>query len=120
MSKIVYLFDSITKEFTNVYTAQESPLEPGVFITPTDSTQIVPPAFNTETSKCIFQNNSWSIVEIPPQPQPTPEELQEQINNEARAYLTSTDWYVIRLTETGTAIPQDILTNRQQARERIV
>lgn len=45
---------------------------------------------------------------------------QEQINAEARAYLASTDWYVIRLQETGVAIPADILTKRQESRNAIV
>lgn len=50
----------------------------------------------------------------------TPEQLQEQINFEARAYLNSTDWYVVRFAETGVAIPQDILDARQAARDNIV
>lgn len=42
------------------------------------------------------------------------------INEEARAYLNSTDWYVVRFAETGVPIPQEILDARQAARERIV
>jgi len=34
-------------------------------------------------------------------------------------YLTSTDWYATRLAETGKAIPDEILTARQAARDRI-
>ena len=34
-------------------------------------------------------------------------------------YLTSTDWYATRLAETGRAIPDEILTERQAARDRI-
>ncbi len=34
-------------------------------------------------------------------------------------YLTSTDWYATRLAETGKAIPSEILTARQAARDRI-
>ena len=34
----------------------------------------------------------------------------------ARRYLAETDWYVTRKAETGTAIPNDILTKRAQAR----
>ena len=45
---------------------------------------------------------------------------QEQINNESREYLKSTDWYVVRQQETGVAIPQDILDARQAARESII
>ena len=35
------------------------------------------------------------------------------------AYLTSTDWYATRLSETGKAIPDEILTERQKARDKI-
>tara|TARA_Y100000385_G_scaffold131974_1_gene137270 strand:- start:974 stop:1321 length:348 start_codon:yes stop_codon:yes gene_type:complete len=34
----------------------------------------------------------------------------------AKQYLESTDWYVTRKTETGEAIPSDIITKRAQAR----
>ena len=34
-------------------------------------------------------------------------------------YLASTDWYATRLAETGKAIPPEILTSRQSARDRI-
>ena len=46
----------------------------------------------------------------------TPVEIQEAINTDALAYLASTDWYVIRLQETGVAVPQDILDARASAR----
>ncbi len=35
---------------------------------------------------------------------------------EARVYLNSTDWYVIRFTETGEPIPEDVLQGRAAAR----
>ena len=40
-------------------------------------------------------------------------------NKDARKYLADTDWYVVRKTETGEAIPDDITTARQEARDRI-
>ena len=40
-------------------------------------------------------------------------------NKDARRYLADTDWYVVRKTETGEAIPDDITTARQEARDRI-
>lgn len=51
---------------------------------------------------------------------PTEEQLQQQANAAARAYLASTDWYVIRLQETGQAIPEEILEARSQARSRVI
>lgn len=41
-------------------------------------------------------------------------------NEEARAYLASTDWYVIRFIETGTKVPLDVSTKRTTARLSIV
>lgn len=53
-------------------------------------------------------------------PEPPYAPTQDDINAEARAYLNSTDWYVVRFAETGTPIPQDILDARQAARDSIV
>lgn len=52
-------------------------------------------------------------------PVPTAEQLQAQINTEARTYLASTDWYVIRLQETGEAVPVDVLADRAAARSLV-
>lgn len=41
-------------------------------------------------------------------------------NTEARAYLASTDWYVIRLQETGQPVPEDVLASRAAAREKVI
>lgn len=54
------------------------------------------------------------------QPDPTAEEVQEQVNAEARAYLLSTDWYVTRWRENGTPIPVEISAERDAARLRVV
>lgn len=45
---------------------------------------------------------------------------QDRVNQEALAYLASTDWMVTRYAETGTAIPADVLTARAAARSSIV
>ena len=42
-----------------------------------------------------------------------------RINDEARAYLRDTDWYVIRETETGTPAPRGLSATRQAARDRV-
>ena len=55
--------------------------------------------------------------------EPTAEEIaNNQINiqnYQARKYLADTDWYVTRKAETGKAIPDDIVTKRQEAREKV-
>lgn len=35
---------------------------------------------------------------------------------QAKQYLADTDWYATRYAETGTAIPEEVLTKRAQAR----
>ena len=56
--------------------------------------------------------------------EPTAEEIANNLvameNYEARKYLADTDWYVTRKAETGKAIPDDILTKRQEAREKVI
>ena len=44
---------------------------------------------------------------------------QEAINKEARDYLASTDWYVVREMETGVPAPQEIKDARQEARLKV-
>lgn len=49
-----------------------------------------------------------------------PPDPQEAINAEALAYLASTDWYVVRFSETGVAIPDDIKNLRESSRNAII
>lgn len=59
--KTVYLYDAETREFTGTYEAQESPLEPGVFITPEASTDTPPPDFLVGQATC-FIDGEWRHV----------------------------------------------------------
>lgn len=47
-------------------------------------------------------------------------EAQAVINKTNRDYLASTDWYVLRKSDAGTAIPSEIVTKRAEARAAIV
>jgi len=40
----------------------------------------------------------------------------EQVKNSANALLSSTDWYVTRKAETGTAVPSEVATYREAVR----
>ena len=55
--------------------------------------------------------------------EPTAEEIANNLvaseNYLARKYLAETDWYVTRKAETGKAIPDDIATKRQEARDKV-
>ena len=44
---------------------------------------------------------------------------QDATNKEARAYLDSTDWYLVREMETGIPTPQQIKDARQEARLKV-
>lgn len=63
-------------------------------------------------------DENYVVDKIPPTP--TAEEIQEDnqrvVRENAKKYLADTDWYAARKAETGTAIPEDILTKRAQAR----
>ena len=52
--------------------------------------------------------------------QPSEQEIQAKVNFKALEYLASTDWYVVRLIETGKPIPEDILLAREAARAAII
>ena len=65
-----------------------------------------------------FDEDGYPFLTDPPAP--TAEQIQLQANAEARAYLASTDWYVIRLQETGEPTPEGILIARAEARASVV
>lgn len=81
----------------------------------TDNATIPADPANTDYANYL----AWLSEGNTPEPADVPDP-QIAINEEARAYLNSTDWYVVRFAETGTPIPQDILDARQAARSRII
>ena len=44
-------------------------------------------------------------------------DAEETKRQEAMTYLVETDWMITRLSETGKAVPQEVLDNRQAARD---
>jgi Tfp pilus assembly protein PilW len=86
---------------------------------------------NDNTSVPNDPNNSdcvavlaWIEEGNTPAPQFTDEEIaantQEVTNATSRAYLASTDWYIVRRAETSEGVPSDIITARAAARDAIV
>ena len=47
------------------------------------------------------------------------EEERVRVNDEARAYLRETDWYIIRQAETGAKTPDGTREKRRAARARV-
>lgn len=80
----------------------------------------------TEERQAYFDQNGVYPIEdsdIPESERITPPTAEQIIEGEAiraklvaKQYLKDTDWYVCRKAEAGTAIPDDILALRQQAR----
>jgi len=80
----------------------------------------------TEERQAYFDQNGVYPIEdsdIPEWERMTPPTAEQIIEGEAiraklvaKQYLKDTDWYVSRKAETGTEIPEDILTQRAQAR----
>jgi hypothetical protein len=68
-SKMVWVYEATTGRLIGEYLAQESPLEPGVFIAPTHSTDIEPPQ-TTEGMSAIFADGKWDAVVIVSAPDP--------------------------------------------------
>ena len=69
-----------------------------------------------------FTLADFADVTLPELPEFIASATNEQsiINAKSLAYLTSTDWYVIRMAENGTPIPIDVLTKREEARLAIL
>lgn len=61
--------------------------------------------------------NPPTLIDLPA---PTGQEAIDIANAEARAYLASTDWYVVRFSETGEPIPEDVKQKRAEARAAVV
>lgn len=52
--------------------ADESPLEPGVFLIPAHATTIKPPKA-VLPKVAVFKDGKWSVETLPPPPEPEPE-----------------------------------------------
>tara|TARA_R110000824_G_scaffold281256_1_gene469552 strand:+ start:885 stop:1175 length:291 start_codon:yes stop_codon:yes gene_type:complete len=52
-------------------------------------------------------------------PKPSKSDAQQKANEESLSYLTSTDWYIVRMSETNVSVPDKILKARAAARYAI-
>ena len=57
-------------------TANESPLEEGVWHIPAGTTEVEPPSFNSGTHTCSFDGTDW-VVAVIPTPAAEPEEWEK-------------------------------------------
>jgi len=61
MTKTIYSYDRDTKEYAGSAHADESPLEPGVFLIPAYATDVEPPAAGPR-EVAVFGNGAWAVV----------------------------------------------------------
>lgn len=100
---IVFSYNPESMEFVGIADAFESPLEPGVFLLPANSTEVAPPDFDSVTQICTFNGTGWTITNRPlpdPDPIPIPEEIyaakvSAMLNGRVQL-LYSSDWMIIR------------------------
>jgi hypothetical protein len=95
--KDAYSFHPNTGVFLGVDFAQESPLEPGVFLLPAGATFVEPPQVS-EGQHAVWNGNSWEVQDIPaPEPEPEipepePELTWDTIRTERNFHLSQSDW----------------------------
>jgi uncharacterized protein (DUF427 family) len=76
-------------------------------------------AENIEELKALAAEAESKRVKVELTEEQVAETILNQQKHEAREYLNTTDWYVHRMSETGKAIPDDVLEKRQTARETL-
>ena len=72
----IYHYIADTGIFYAEGVADESPLEPGVFLIPAHATTIAPPEV-TNPEVAVFKNGGWSVELLPPPPKPEPAPIVE-------------------------------------------
>lgn len=68
----VYHYHPDTGVYLGLSVAKESPLEPGVYLTPANATTEAPPDF-AAGEYAAFIDGVWTVHAIPPEPEPEPE-----------------------------------------------
>lgn len=113
---LAYNYDEVTGEYIGFEQADESPLEPGVFMLPAFSTAIEPPAF-LEGYYRKWNGTEW-IQEALPEPlppSPEPPITEEQARAERNNKLLESDWAM--LTDVPISNRSEWVTYRQSLRD---
>jgi hypothetical protein len=82
----IYNYDGLTGEYLGPGEADESPLEPDIFLDPANSTRIAPPA-PAEDNIIVWKSGAWGYARIsdpdaPPSETPVTEPTDAEINAE--------------------------------------
>lgn len=63
--KIVFSYEGVTGIYLGETVADESPLEPGVFLMPRHTTDIEPPSELAEGMAAFWRDGVWSVETVP-------------------------------------------------------
>ena len=93
--KNAYSFHSETGVFIGVEFAQESPLEPGVFLLPRSSTFDEPPKV-ASGKQAVWNGETWGVQDTPPPPEPPAPEQEtltwDSVRQKRVGLLFQSDW----------------------------
>lgn len=95
--KEVYLFHPETKEYVGAGFADESPLEPGVYLLPAHSTELAPPMKRKDTVY-VFNGESWQSKTVTPPVKAEVDvkaELSKAAINKRDGLLQASDWTML-------------------------
>jgi len=80
----IYNYNSENGYFVGESLADESPLEPGVYLIPAHATEIVAPKA-TEGKVAVFVNDAWELQDLPKEPVIDLEALEAKTKAKAEA-----------------------------------
>lgn len=117
----IHRYHPETLEYLGEGQADESPLEPGVFLIPACAAEDAPPMFDAKAHQCFREGGAWVLRDIPPPPAPpvkTPEEIAAEEQAAIKAKLAEIDFASIRALREYIAAKADapqILKDREAA-----
>lgn len=112
----IYNYDANTGEYLSSSTAEESPLEPGVFLIPAYATELLPPVPGIGQA-VKFISGAWAVVDIPQPVPPVPHvptlaEIAAARKLEIIILLSQIDFKSIRPLREGDAVRVAALENQ--------
>lgn len=91
----IWNYNPVTGVLIGASEADESPLEPGVYMVPAYATEISPPPLTPEGEETYWAGDAWATRALPPPPPPpTTAEYVAVLRGEVQSYLEAIarDW----------------------------